>query len=203
MRVVQDIVRLAKDTSKKCVLYEIYEAGRDAPIYTGVTEQAPKGDKSAAEVRFGQHWNQVQNILKTDDYCHLYMTGRLSEHCSLNGIRKTDVTADVFREVFSVREVKEIRVPKKKILDEETKHIEVLKANNPGALLLNTQKNSSLVKKAKSTLPDQTESSSVETSCGLSSLSVNLAAKQHRRPQPTSTSTRKPVSSNDTKKTLV
>ena len=36
--IVSDIIRIAKDRSKKSYVYEIYELGRVEPVYTGITE---------------------------------------------------------------------------------------------------------------------------------------------------------------------
>ena len=110
------------------------------------------------------------------------MTGQLVKHCSLKGIRKSDISADLFREVFSVKEVKEVRVTRKGILEEETRHIEVLKAKNPDALLLNTQKNTALTKKTKSTIAS-------ELSDGIPDVSTPVKApRAPRKPRAVKTS---------------
>lgn len=108
-------------------MYEIYEIGRIEPVYTGITEQAPKGSQSSVEVRFGQHCNKAFNHFKGEDFMHGYMSGCMAKHCALKGVPKSKIAPEDFKELFTIKEVREVRVTRRGILDEETKHIQEIK----------------------------------------------------------------------------
>lgn len=45
-------LKVEESKKKKSAVYQLREKGATMPFYLGITEQAPRGQKSQAEVRF-------------------------------------------------------------------------------------------------------------------------------------------------------